>query len=164
MYSVPKQVVAAIMSDEQNPYAAPTAIESARPAEIALNILRVPSIGLLVLSVPCIFAVINGFVFLAIGFLRLVLRDTEILDDISGQTVPLDFVGGVLSIGYGVLNLLIAYGALSMRRGQRYKVALAAAVLASIPFFSLFIWLGIPFGIWALIVLRRPAVRAAFQS
>jgi hypothetical protein len=51
-----------------------------------------------------------------------------------------------------------------MRHGENYGVALTAAILASIPLLSACIWFGISFGIWALIVLRRPAVRAAFTT
>jgi hypothetical protein len=36
--------------------------------------------------------------------------------------------------------------------------------VASIPVLSPFIWLGIPLGIWAFVVLRRADVRAAFDN
>jgi hypothetical protein len=41
---------------------------------------------------------------------------------------------------------------------------MTAAVLACVPMISPMIWIGIPFGVWAVIVLRRPSVRAAFAD
>jgi ABC-type spermidine/putrescine transport system permease subunit II len=59
-------------------------------------------------------------------------------------------------------SCFIAYGAYCMRRGVRYRTSKIAAILACIPIVSPMIWFGIPFGIWALLVLRQPAVRRAF--
>jgi hypothetical protein len=61
-------------------------------------------------------------------------------------------------------SVYIAWGAWCMRRGVRYKTALAASILACIPLASPCLYVGIPFGIWAIVVLRRPDVRAAFGS
>ncbi len=47
-----------------------------------------------------------------------------------------------------------------MRRGNRYRMAMAAAVVACIPFLSPWVFLGI----WALVVLCRRDVRAAFDD
>jgi len=40
---------------------------------------------------------------------------------------------------------------------------MAAAIVACVPFCSPCVVLGIPFGIWALVVMAKPEVRAAFQ-
>jgi len=39
----------------------------------------------------------------------------------------------------------------------------AASIIAMIPCVSPCCCLGLPFGIWALVVLARPAVKSAFQ-
>jgi hypothetical protein len=55
---------------------------------------------------------------------------------------------------------LIFYGALKMRRLESRRLALVAAVLAVlVPPAYLIGW---PFGLWALVVLTEPEVRAAF--
>jgi hypothetical protein len=56
----------------------------------------------------------------------------------------------------------ILFGALKMMRLQSYGWAMAAAILAVIPCLSPCCCLGIPFGIWALVVLSKPEVKAAF--
>jgi hypothetical protein len=50
-----------------------------------------------------------------------------------------------------------------MLRLRSYPLAVAAAVLAVVPWSPAWL-LGLPFGIWALVVLCRPGVRAAFLN
>ncbi|HLJ96141.1 MAG TPA: serine/threonine-protein kinase [Gemmataceae bacterium] len=52
-------------------------------------------------------------------------------------------------------------GAVRMMRLRSYPQAVAAALLAMLPW-SIAVIVSLPFGIWALRVLRRPEVRAAF--
>ena len=61
-------------------------------------------------------------------------------------------------------SMFVFYGAWCMRRNVRYRLAVAAAVVACVPFLSPWIFLGIPFGIWALAILWRRDVRAAFDA
>lgn len=60
-------------------------------------------------------------------------------------------------------QLFIVYGASCLLRRRNYYVGLAAAVLSSLPFCSGCLVLGMPFGIWAIVMLRQPEVRAAFR-
>jgi hypothetical protein len=57
---------------------------------------------------------------------------------------------------------LVVYGAYKMRRLENHGLAVAAAVLAMIPCSGCCV-LGLPFGIWALVVLNDPSVKAAFH-
>ena len=59
---------------------------------------------------------------------------------------------------------VIIYGGIQMLKARRYSIALLAATLAVIPLSSICCIPGIPIGIWALIVLRDPEVRACFES
>jgi hypothetical protein len=61
-----------------------------------------------------------------------------------------------------VVCLVMLFGALSMKKVHGYGFAMAAAILAVIPCTSP-CCLGLPFGIWALVVLNDPAVKAAFR-
>ena len=69
-------------------------------------------------------------------------------------------------VAVGALILLsstaIIFGALKMMKLQTYPLAIAASVLAMITTPGSLI--GLPIGLWALVTLRRPEVRAAFQS
>jgi hypothetical protein len=61
------------------------------------------------------------------------------------------------------VNIVILIGAIKMQRLQSYSWAKVAAILAVIPCVGPCYLLGIPFGIWALVVLSRPSVRQAFR-
>jgi hypothetical protein len=59
--------------------------------------------------------------------------------------------------------LLIILGGVRMMSLRSYGLAVTAAILALLPCQPLFL-LGLIFGIWALIVLSRPSVKAAFAT
>ncbi len=61
-------------------------------------------------------------------------------------------------------SLIILIGALQMRNLKSYSLALGTAILSTIPFCSPMVWLGIPFGIWSLVVLADRDVRGSFES
>jgi hypothetical protein len=58
----------------------------------------------------------------------------------------------------------IMVGALKMKRLESRRFALASSILAMIPRFSPAFLLGVPMGIWSLIVLTDPEVKAAFAK
>ena len=60
--------------------------------------------------------------------------------------------------------ILIAVGGAKMAFMESYSIARIGAALACIPLISPFVLWGIPFGIWALIVLRDPKVKSAFEA
>jgi hypothetical protein len=73
-------------------------------------------------------------------------------------------------IGVGALGLLVSTqgvrvmrGGARMRRLERYDSVTLAALLSLLPLSPAFV-LGLPAGIWALVVLRQPAVVAAFRA
>lgn len=59
---------------------------------------------------------------------------------------------------------LLITGAFSMIGRGSYAWAIATACLACVPCLSPLYLVGIPIGIWALVVLRRPAVKTAFRK
>jgi hypothetical protein len=59
---------------------------------------------------------------------------------------------------------VIIYGGIQMLKARKYSLAMFAAILALIPVSSICCIPGIPIGIWALVVLRDPEVRAIFES
>lgn len=61
-----------------------------------------------------------------------------------------------------VLHAAVLAGSISMLRMKSYGAAMTAAVLSVIPCCSPCLLLGIPFGIWALVVLNSADVKRAF--
>ncbi|MBK7876089.1 MAG: hypothetical protein IPJ77_10095 [Planctomycetes bacterium] len=92
---------------------------------------------------------------------------------LPGQEVPPgmeDFmrIMETFGIAFGVLNLisgvLLVLGGLSLMRQKSYGLAMTAAILAMVPGFSCCCLFSLPVGIWALMLLLKPEVKAAFQG
>lgn len=69
----------------------------------------------------------------------------------------------VLGVG-AVLNLLAVFGGWFMLRLSAYPLAMTAAVVSLIPCATGCCVTGIPFAVWALVVLTRPEIKAAFLA
>jgi DNA-directed RNA polymerase subunit RPC12/RpoP len=83
------------------------------------------------------------------------------------EVVPAMFGAGVYAVVgvFGIaLCVLVVVGAMKMKRLESYSLAMAAAVLSVVPCTSPCCLLGVPFGIWALIMLNDSSVKAAFRS
>ena len=50
-----------------------------------------------------------------------------------------------------------------MKKLVNYRLAMVVSILALAPCISPCCLLGLPFGIWALVVLNKPEVKSAFQ-
>jgi hypothetical protein len=50
-----------------------------------------------------------------------------------------------------------------MKNLTRHGLALAAAIVAMVPCVSPCCWLGLPIGIWAVVVLSKPEVKSHFN-
>jgi predicted Ser/Thr protein kinase len=90
-----------------------------------------------------------------LGYLLLEIGPGAALDPIGIRVL-------VALAGISLAGLMIA-GAVSMARLKGYGLAMVAIILAMIPI-ACHGLIGLPFGIWALIVLWRPEVRAAFAK
>ena len=73
---------------------------------------------------------------------------------------PIIIIFGLCSI---IVGLVIFMGAMKMKNLQSHSLAVTVSVLAMIPCISPCCLLGIPIGIWSLIVLMNPDVKAAFR-
>jgi predicted PurR-regulated permease PerM len=69
-------------------------------------------------------------------------------------------VFNVIAIAVGVVVLL---GALKMKKLESREWAMTASILAMIPCISPCCIVGLPIGIWALVVLSKPEVKSAFH-
>ena len=69
-------------------------------------------------------------------------------------------------VGHGIgllLTIAVLVGCFKMLKVESYSGAMTAAIISVIPVCSPCLVLGIPFGIWAIIVLCDPRVKAAFK-
>ena len=135
-----------------NPYASPASAGSGSPE----NPLRIPGIALLILSVLLVSLIVGT---LPGQIVRIRAIDTSTPRG-SGM-----LVGSVTAlIVLPLVNLAIALGAVSMIRLKSYRSSYTAAILSVIPVCSPCYVLGIPFGIWAIVVLNRPGMKQRFMK
>lgn len=130
-----------------------------------LQKLRAPAIGLIIAGS------LNG-----ITGLLAILSGLFRLTGIAGkETLPSDqaermgfMVGTIVPYMIAFLRLVLApviiYGAVQMMRGKKPGLAKIAAILAIIPVTSCCFLIGIPMGIWGLVVLAKPEVKAIFSG
>ena len=75
------------------------------------------------------------------------------------------FVGALIWFFFLAIDLFLFFAATRMRSLRNYGLALAAAVIASIPCcWSACCFINVPFGIWIWVLLRDPAIKNAFIS
>jgi hypothetical protein len=81
----------------------------------------------------------------------------------GGPDAIANAVGGVAGAIFGICwGGIVLSGAWSMMRLRGYGYAMASTIVAMLPC-TLCCLLGLPFGIWSLVVLCRPDVRDAFR-
>ena len=79
-----------------------------------------------------------------------------------------EFYQGTFAFGFAFVGLIfdafVIYAALKMKELTQWSIAVAASILAMVPCISPCCIIGLPVGIWCLVVLMRPEVKAAFSS
>jgi len=134
-------------------------------SQAAQSLVKGPAISLLIVSgltfvleILSIFANLLGISFMSAG-------DMSQFEGMEGMEWMAPLMSGTFTIVMGLLVLaasaVIFFGALKMKDLQSYNLAMTATILAMIPCFS-FCCVGIPFGIWSLVVLLKPEVKTAF--
>jgi hypothetical protein len=127
--------------------------------------LRAPATALIIA------AILNGMIgLLALlgGLLRIAgVSGREVLPENDAERIGY-ITSTVLTYGISLLSVVLApviiYGAAQMMRGKSYRMAKLAAILVIIPLTSCCFLVGIPIGIWSLVVLSKPDVKAVFNG
>ena len=74
----------------------------------------------------------------------------------SGMIIVLTAIGVAFSI-------LVLFAGMKMMKLQSYGLSMAGSIVAMVPCLSPCCCIGLPIGIWALIVLMKPEVKQAFH-
>jgi GYF domain 2 len=130
------------------------------PGPAGAELVNGPAIGLIVVA-------ILG-VLLQITSLILNLAGASIL---ASSRMPkdawLNMFSGTISVVSSIIGILLSgvilLGAMKMKKLESYGLAMAASIIAMIPCFSPCCLLGLPIGIWAVVVLSKPEVKSAFH-
>ncbi|MFA9479298.1 hypothetical protein ACERK3_13485 [Phycisphaerales bacterium AB-hyl4] len=121
---------------------------------------------------PAIALIVAAGIGMAYGLLMILLNALGMTaGTVAGANDPANVAATVVSGGAGIVmsmvgiafGLVIIFGAIKMMQLQLWPLAIVASILAMIPCVSPCCLLGLPFGIWAIIVLANPQVKAAFN-
>jgi hypothetical protein len=97
------------------------------------------------------------------GFTQQYRASGKSFEEIKGMVVTSYYIWGGVELGCALLILL---GGVRMRALQSYGLAMTGSILAALPCFSCAGCCGVGqvVGIWSIVVLFNPEVRAAFQA
>lgn len=139
---------------------------------IALEKVKAPAIALLITGIiDILLAVWNLFkiLFLKAGIEKALQNMPQNKDPefqkmmqfiVHASTGPIGIIFGLIALG---LSVLVLFGGIRMQSLRNYELAFAASIIAMIPCMTPCCLLGLPFGIWALVVLSKPEVKSAFD-
>jgi hypothetical protein len=126
------------------------------------------------IQVPGVLLAVTGGIGVALYALNLIMRMLG-----HGMTPPplgtgpeLDWLfdffasgaGAALDVVWLGLSVVVLIGGLQMLQLRRYTFCLCTAILAMLPCISPCCCIGLPAGIWALVILSKPEVRSAFGT
>ena len=139
------------------PAGSPTGPPGGPGAVNPMEAVKIPAIGLAVTAGVSIVVRIILFVLNMMG-IAMVAGAAEDPNAMASAA------GGVVGMIIGIiLNGVVLYGGLEMMKLKNFNLAMGASILAVIPCCSPCIILGIPFGIWSLVLLNKPEIKSAFR-
>ena len=123
------------------------------------------------ISAPATALIITGILGISLQMIGILLCMAQMGVGVGVARGPDKFpllLGSGMNLVFGVIGLAVSVvvivGATKMKNLEHYTLAVTSAILAVIPCTSPCCLLGIPFGIWALVVLNDSSVKAAFRS
>lgn len=146
--------------------------ETSEGRAAALQLVKSPAIALKVTAILNIILAAFGLVKMMFVHPDLT-RFNEQMQQLNNPQMQ-EFMQKLIQISsgpFGIINelfclamsVLILMGATKMQSLQSYQFAFTAAILAMVPCLTPCCLLGLPFGIWALVTLNKPAVKSQFN-
>lgn len=131
------------------------------PATSAAQQVQGPAIGLIITAVIgglwAIFGLLGNALGMGMAGLESMTSEYAWAEYAFGGAMGM--VGSLIAL---VIAVFLVWAALQMKALRNWMLAVVASVLAMIPCISPCCIIGLPIGIWALVVLLKPEVKAAF--
>jgi len=159
-----------------NPTGQPFGMSPPGPQPVGVDARQALNVPSLLVLIAAVLAALFAFVSLAStamtsgspDWLLNLIKEPELREQLR-EAMRQSESNKALNYGWPILMVLAngfaAFGALMMRNLKMYPVALMAGVVSAIPclFTSCCCVFSMPAGIWAIIVLMKPEVRAQFS-
>jgi hypothetical protein len=143
---------------------APSPADVGDGREIALKLVKGPAIALIITaSLGVAYYGFSGLFTLLTGGMmfhqelppELPPQMRALIENMRGP------MAGVISLAIAAVNGFVLFGAIKMLRLQQFGLVMTAVIVAMVPCQCCCL-LGLPFGIWALVVLNKPEVKSHF--
>ena len=147
--------------EQSNPYAAPQApVEMTRPSrEAIIERIKIPAILMIVAGSLGLIAHIASVVIAALAT-GLAVNAGQVEPVVSSAQAAGRIAGSVIGV---VVDGVVIFGAIKMLKLESWGLALAASFLAMFPCISCGCLIGLPAGIWSLVVLNDVHVKDTFD-
>ena len=153
-------------TDPHNPYAAPATLATGSRRISKVEALSKTKICAIFLFVITGFSVVHHL-FVGISTVVVLAMDPAAMQGMNGPQGAEQVgqvVGGLAGGSIGiVMDILVILGAYNLMNLKKYSMAMTGAVIACIPCCGPCFVLGIPFGIWALVLLNNTEIKAHFD-
>ncbi len=130
------------------------------PGPVGMDQVNGPAIGLIVVAILGALAQIASIIWALAG-------PALLASSRMPREALASMFSGTIGIVFSIIGLLfspvILLGAIKMKNLENYGFAMAASIIAMVPCFSPCCLLGLPIGIWAVVVLSKPEVKSAFH-
>lgn len=122
-------------------------------------------------SGPAIGLIVSGSLYLVAGVFRILsgvfsASFAGLMGNNDPQMQKIMAVSGVVNWALAVLVLvlggLVIWGGIKMKQLENYGLCMTAAIISVLPCSFPCCLIGMPFGIWALVILSKPEVKAQF--
>ena len=156
-------------------------MEGPGPGPDVANLVSGPSIALLVAGIinvlTALISIVNGVGAMLMGdqLGNQMFEQNPAFQEMQNQPGapgPADMqqfmaINAGANVAVGILGLIVAaviiIGALKMKKLESHGLAMTASILAMIPCLSSCCLIGLPVGIWCVVVLVKPEVKSAFH-
>ena len=122
-----------------------------------------PAMGLLITGV---IGVVLGALSLLMNLLGMGMSGLEGLGGGGATDQYMQYMSGGVGIVSGIIALgisgFIIWSSMQMKQLRNWNMSVAASIVAMIPCIGPCCLIGIPIGVWSLIVLMKPEVKSAF--
>lgn len=131
--------------------------------QVALAKVSGPAIGLIITAIFGFLGTLSVLVY-SLGGASMMPPDAAMDPNVQQMARMLSGSLGLINVlVMAVLSVVILLGGIRMKKLQNYGLSVAASVVALIPCISPCCVIGLPIGIWALVVLNKPEVKSQFK-
>ncbi len=120
-----------------------------------------PATGLLVTGIVGGLLELTSFIAMLFGSSWIALMEEDIPEKMEGLFQASFWTASSL-VGLLIAAFLI-FASTKMREPSQWGLCIAASILAMVPCISPCCLIGLPIGIWCLVVLTKPEIKAAFH-